>query len=100
MIGEPTVRRHALGELAKLSRARLVARAAELADGIAPGQFDRWGPPGIRAQLYDARAGKLVMDFLYQGDDRSMHVLNAVSPAFTCAFAFAEHLVDAIEQAR
>jgi hypothetical protein len=26
-----------------------------------------------------------------------MHILNAVSPAFTCAFSFAELVVDAIE---
>lgn len=38
------------------------------------------------------------MDFLHQGDERSFHVLNAVSPGFTCAFPFAEHLFDEIEE--
>ena len=37
------------------------------------------------------------MDFRYEGDDRSFHILNAVSPAFTCALPFARHVVDEIE---
>lgn len=42
------------------------------------------------------RERKLEMDFRYQGDARSFHVLNAVSPAFTCAMPFSRHLVDQI----
>ena len=34
------------------------------------------------------------MDFKYEGDDRSFHILNAVSPGFTCALPFAAHLAD------
>ncbi|MBM2830579.1 MAG: dependent oxidoreductase, partial [Gammaproteobacteria bacterium] len=41
---------------------------------------------------------QLVMDFCYEGDDRSFHVLNAVSPAFTCALPFSRLLVDEIER--
>ena len=37
------------------------------------------------------------MDFIIEGDKRSMHILNAVSPGFTCAFPFAAHVVDRIE---
>ncbi len=49
---------------------------------------------GIRAQLMDIEKGQLEMDFkLEQGKD-SLHVLNAISPAFTSAFAFAPYLVD------
>ena len=90
-------RRHAVHEAPKLSRRRLVRHAAELVPGVRAAQFDRWGRPGIRAQLLDKRKGELVMDFRFEGDERSMHILNAVSPAFTCAFAFAEMVVDAIE---
>jgi hypothetical protein len=39
------------------------------------------------------------MDFVVEGDDRSFHILNAVSPAFTCAPALAPYLVDRIDQA-
>ncbi len=48
---------------------------------------------GIRAQLVDSR-GNLVEDFLIEYDERSLHILNAVSPAFTSSFSFAEYLVN------
>jgi hypothetical protein len=93
-------RRLALEELRKYSRRRLVALAAQLAEGIRDEHFRRWGPPGIRAQLVDIRARRLEMDFKYEGDDRSFHVLNAVSPGFTCAMPFAAHLVEQVDRLR
>ncbi len=87
-----SVRRHALREPPKTLRRVLVAQAAALVPSARAEAFDRWGKPGIRAQLYDRARGELVMDFVHEGDARSCHVLNAISPAFTCAFAFAEHL--------
>ncbi len=56
-----------------------------------------WAKPGIRAQLVETDKHALVNDFVIEGDDRSLHVLNAVSPAFTCSFPFADHIVDQIE---
>jgi L-2-hydroxyglutarate oxidase LhgO len=50
--------------------------------------------------LFNSRAGKLEMDFVIEGDSRSMHVLNAVSPAFTCALPFSRHVVEQIGQKR
>ncbi|MFM7519934.1 MAG: hypothetical protein ACKO9B_05645 [Planctomycetota bacterium] len=41
----------------------------------------RWGRSGIRARLFVTRTRKLEMDFVLEGDERSMHVLNAVSPS-------------------
>jgi L-2-hydroxyglutarate oxidase LhgO len=52
--------------------------------------------PGIRAQLLNKQTLELVQDFVIEGDNKSMHVLNAVSPAFTCSFPFARHVVDTI----
>lgn len=86
-------------ETRKLSRAHLVRMAGEMVDGVEDRHFRRWGRPGIRAQLFNTRTRMLEMDFVHQGDDRSLHVLNSVSPAFTCAFPFAEYLVDEIERA-
>ncbi len=48
---------------------------------------------GIRPQLVDIKQSRLVMDFMVKKTSSSLHVLNAISPAFTCGFAFAEHLV-------
>ena len=89
-------RRLALAELRTYGRRGLVRRAAGLVDGIHPAAFRRWGSTGIRAQLLDVREHRLEMDFRYEGDDRSFHVLNAVSPAFTCAFSLAAYLVQRI----
>ncbi len=100
LLTQPTFRRHAVAEAKKLHRATLVRHAAQLARGFPLRTFDTWGRPGIRAQLYDQRTNTLVMDFHFEGDDRSMHILNAVSPAFTCALPFAELVADAIDTAR
>lgn len=87
----------ALEEMAKYSKSRMVALAAELAHGVKPEHFATWGKPGIRAQLVDIRKRSLVMDFVLEGDRRSMHVLNAVSPAFTCGLPFAEYVCERIK---
>jgi len=34
------------------------------------------------------------MDFVVEGDQHSVHILNAVSPAFTCAFPFSDYIVE------
>jgi len=90
-------RRLAREELAKYDRGYLVALAGRLAEGVRPEDYRRWGRSGIRAQLLDVRTRKLEMDFVLEGDDRSTHVLNAVSPGWTCALPFASYVVDAIE---
>ena len=41
---------------------------------------------------------RLEMDFVLEGDDRSMHVLNAVCPAFTWALPFSEYVCQRIQQ--
>ncbi|MBI4370786.1 MAG: L-2-hydroxyglutarate oxidase [Elusimicrobia bacterium] len=89
-------RRLALEEIRKNSRRVMTALAARLADGVDPALYRRWGKPGIRAQLVDVESRRLVMDFLLEGDERSLHVLNAVSPGFTCAFPFAAHVADRV----
>jgi len=93
-------RRLAIEELRKYSRRHLVRLASALATGVRLDDYRRWGRPGIRAQLYDTRNAKLEMDFVLEGDARSLHILNAVSPGFTCAFPFAEHIADTIEAKR
>jgi len=88
----------ALDELKKYSKKRMVKAAANLISNLSLKSVDNWGQPGIRAQLINLSEKKLEMDFKYEGDDRSFHVLNAVSPAFTCSKPFADFLVDNIAQ--
>ena len=50
-----------------------------------------FGPSGVRAQALDVDGG-MVDDFRLASHGRSMHVLNAPSPAATASLAIAEHL--------
>ncbi len=86
----------ALRELPKTYKRRLVSMGAALAKDVRARDFKTWGPAGIRAQLVDVKEHRLVQDFCVEGDDRSFHILNAVSPAFTCAFPFSEFVLDEI----
>lgn len=49
---------------------------------------------GIRPQLLDLQTKRLVNDFLVEKAEHSTHVLNAISPAWTCSFPFARHICD------
>jgi L-2-hydroxyglutarate oxidase LhgO len=86
----------ALEEARKYSRPHMVAQAAKLAEGIRVEHYRRWGRPGIRAQLVDVEKRTLVQDFCVEGDDRSLHVLNAVSPGWTCAIPFSRFVCDQV----
>ena len=61
--------------------------------------YRQWSHPESSAQLLDITKKKLEMDFVLEGDHRSMHVLNAVSPAFTCSLPFASYVCDHIDKA-
>ncbi len=49
---------------------------------------------GIRPQLVDWKNKELVMDFLVLKEANSIHILNAISPAFTSSMAFSEYILD------
>ena len=89
-------KRLAFQEIKKYSRSHLVRLASSLVDGVRQEDYTAWGLPGIRAQLVDMRKRKLEMDFVVEGDNRSMHVLNAVSPGFTCSLPFSDYVCDKI----
>ncbi|WP_300156675.1 L-2-hydroxyglutarate oxidase [Solidesulfovibrio sp.] len=89
----------AVEELRKQFRPHIVGLAGELAEFVKTEHYAAWGRPGIRAQLVDVKRRRLEMDFRIERDDRSLHVLNAVSPAFTCAFPFAAHVADMADEA-
>jgi len=55
-------------------------------------------PAGIRAQLLNTKTNELVQDFVVEHARDSTHILNAVSPAFTCSFAFAKYVVENLNQ--
>ncbi|MBF0358255.1 MAG: FAD-dependent oxidoreductase [Magnetococcales bacterium] len=87
----------AFRELAKYSRKKMVGQARELAAPAARKARWHWGEPGIRAQLIHLPSRRLEMDFYHEGDEKSFHLLNVVSPGFTCSMAFCRYVFDEIE---
>jgi L-2-hydroxyglutarate oxidase LhgO len=68
--------------------------AARLVKRYDPDDFAAADKVGIRPQLVDWRTKELVMDFVVEASGRSVHVLNPVSPAFTCSMALARQVVE------
>ena len=91
-------RRLAVEELRKYNRAHLVKLSQPLATGLELPTLKHWGPSGIRAQLLNLETKSLEMDFVYKGDGKSFHVLNSVSPGWTCSIPFTEYMVDEMEK--
>jgi len=84
----------AFEEMRKYSKSWFVNQATNLVHGIDKSGFTTWSKPGIRAQLLNTKTLELVMDFVVEADEKTVHVLNAVSPAFTSSFPFARWVVD------
>lgn len=84
----------AFDEIKKYNKKYFVGLASSMVKQLDTKGFTEWGKPGIRAQLLNKKTNELVMDFVVEGDKETIHVLNAVSPAFTCSFPFAKYVVD------
>jgi L-2-hydroxyglutarate oxidase LhgO len=83
----------AFEEIQKYNKKYFVQLAVNMVQSIDPAGFTEFTKPGIRAQLLNTETLQLLQDFVVEGDDQSLHVLNAVSPAFTCAFPFTDFLI-------
>ncbi|MDI6631407.1 MAG: L-2-hydroxyglutarate oxidase [Thermoanaerobacteraceae bacterium] len=68
--------------------------ARQLVPSLKYSYISRYPLVGIRAQLFDRTKNELVMDYLILKGDNSIHILNAVSPAFTSSLAFAQYVVN------
>ena len=84
----------AIDEIKKYNKRYFINLATRLIKKIDKKGFKEWTTPGIRAQLMDKRTMELVQDFVVEGDKKSVHVLNSVSPAFTSSFPFARYVLD------
>lgn len=68
--------------------------AKSLVKDLKPEYLDNCEKVGIRPQLVNWGKKELVMDFMVLKDQESLHILNAISPAFTSSMAFADYVVD------
>lgn len=81
-------------ELSHYRKTGFLADARQLVDRLEPEWVKSTPKMGIRPQLVNTREGRLEMDFIVEHGRHSVHVLNAISPAFTSSFAFAAYIVD------
>ena len=93
-------RKLAIEEMKKYRPAYFVGLAERLVKKIDAAGFGEFTTPGIRAQLLNKNTRELVQDFVIEADESSIHVLNAVSPGFTCSFPFADHIIDSFLHSR
>ncbi|MFW5487504.1 MAG: L-2-hydroxyglutarate oxidase [Desulfovibrio sp.] len=68
--------------------------AKKLVKKLVPDNVEASSKVGIRPQLVDLKKRELVMDFLVERNEDSLHVLNAISPAFTASMSFARMVTD------
>ncbi len=85
-------------EIKKYYGRYLKDQASLLVKKIDKNKFGSFLQPGIRAQLLDKGKMSLVQDFVLEYGNNSVHILNSVSPAFTCSFSFSKFIVDGIEK--
>ena len=83
----------AFSEIKKYNLNYLKGLATKLTQNMNHKGYDSWSTPGIRAQLLNKNTLELVQDFVVESDINSVHVLNAVSPAFTSSIPFASWVV-------
>lgn len=84
----------AINEMKKLCKKTLIKQVKPMVEGLDLTDFKIWAPPGIRAQLLHRDTKELIQDFVVEPSENSLHILNAISPAFTSSFAFAKWILD------
>jgi L-2-hydroxyglutarate oxidase len=86
-------------EWPKMLEKEIVKQAGQLVPNVM--HLTNWQkkPPGIRSQLVHLPTGKLEQDFKVISKSNSLHVLNAVSPGWTCSIPFGRYVADFVHRA-
>jgi L-2-hydroxyglutarate oxidase len=87
-------RRLAVIETGKLLKGQFVKAVQRLIPTIRPDHLLPCTKVGMRAQLYDLGSAQLINDFSVERGPSSVHILNAISPAWTCSMPFASYICD------
>lgn len=90
---ENNFRKLAHVEMGKYIKSNFLEAAQKLMPSLTADDMVPTTKAGIRPQLINKKTRKLEMDYILESTEDSIHVLNAISPAFTCSFAFSEMIV-------
>ena len=82
----------AFQEIKRLTKRGFVSEARKILPRLTQSMLQPTPKAGVRAQIFDRSKGQLVTDFLAVKGDRSLHILNSISPAWTCSFGLAEYI--------
>jgi hypothetical protein len=91
------LRRLVWDELGRYSGRGFLTASQALAPRLTRSDLLSSGKVGLRAQLVHRESLELVMDFVLEEAEHSLHVLNAISPAFTSSFSLADIIADRVE---
>jgi len=90
-------RKHAISELTFNAQNKFLKKSSQFFDKNYIKNFklvmDK-STYGIRAQLIEKNTYKFINDFIFEEIDGNIHIVNAVSPAFTSCFALADFITD------
>jgi L-2-hydroxyglutarate oxidase LhgO len=91
-VTNPKFRRVAMTEPRKYLSRCFYEDARQLVKELEPRDIGPSPKCGVRPQLVNWKTRELVMDFMVENGENSTHVLNAISPAFTCSMDIAKKL--------
>ncbi len=88
------IRKYANNEFKNLSKRMFYQECCRIVPLLEISDIEVSNKSGIRAQLFNIEKKELEMDFVIEKKENTIHVLNAVSPAFTSAFSMAKLILD------
>ena len=95
ILNENKLRTLALQELSLLTKRGFFNQIKKMFNNINPDDLELSDQKvGIRSQIFDPQSKNLVNDFVVINQKNTTHVLNAISPAWSASFAFADHLIN------
>ena len=95
IFNENKLRTLALQELSLLTKRGFFDQIKKMFNNINPDDLELSDQKvGIRSQIFDPQSKNLVNDFVVINQKNATHVLNAISPAWSASFAFADHLIN------
>ena len=95
IFNENKLRTLALQELSLLTKRGFFNQIKKMFNNINPDDLELSDQKvGIRSQIFDPQSKNLVNDFVVINQKNTTHVLNAISPAWSASFAFADHLMN------
>ncbi len=85
-------------EIKYLIKKNILNKASELTSEDLKNINFQWHSPGIRAQLFDKSTKRLENDFVLINKKNTFHILNSISPAWTCSLINAKETISIISK--